>query len=308
MKKSVKRISLVLAMLMSFVFIMSVPASASSSTYVYYTNKGTPNYNYTNLSKLYNSGSSTSWYSRIYSAGCFVTSYAMMLRNMNKLSIGAYKDIRSGVTGRMIPDPYTVTYANTNCASITYDSSSDRYTANYSEDPVVTYPYRISSAFDATYSVVDMTRSAYDSTQSMSIEEKAYWIAYYIRQNSQGVGIVFQSSTAGTHIIVGVETTLSLDYGRSISSPTAYPATYVNPIDFVDPVNTVEQIAFQEQSIQTYLSDQARAVRDITYGSYFTVCDPVNYSSTPGQYVNLNSTWTATVFTLDDVVSLRIFA
>lgn len=76
-----RTICTLLAVCMLFLNIFCLPCYASS--YIYYTNKNTPNYITTNLNKLYCSSgsySSTSWYNRIYSEGCFVTSYAMILK------------------------------------------------------------------------------------------------------------------------------------------------------------------------------------------------------------------------------------
>ncbi len=221
----------------------------------------------------------------------------MILRNLNKTSINSYTDIRTGTTGFLIPDPFTVTWANTGFSSITYDSNNDRYYSSYSSDPVTTYFGTIASAFGAQKVIID-------NMSQMTLEEKVYWIAYYITNYPQGVGIVFNNSSNGTHIIVGVGTTLSLDYGKG--NGIAFPKSLVNDAEFVDPINTEEQNNHKMASIQRFVGKQDRSVCDITYGEFFTVCDPVSTFTNPGQYVNLNLTWTATEYTLDDVQSLRL--
>ena len=167
------------------------------------------------------------------------------------------------------------------------------------------YPYIIANGFNAQYQAIDLTESVFEPGEDMSLEEKIYWIAYYITYNPQGVGIDFYTSSAGHHLIVGVETTLSLDYGRGKAS-NVYPKTIDNRYDYADPVNTSEQAAFKIASIERYFLERDRSINSITYGEFFTVCDPVNTYSTPGEYVNLNNSWVATQYTLDDVISLRL--
>lgn len=65
---------------------LCIPCGAAA--YIYYTNKSEPNYVTTNLDNLYNTGSSPttdpSWGKRIEDDGCFITTYAMLLRNLGK--------------------------------------------------------------------------------------------------------------------------------------------------------------------------------------------------------------------------------
>lgn len=92
----------------------------------------------TNLDKLYSNGSSSSWLSRPKSAGCVITSYAMILRNLGATTSSKHYDFRSGVTGYLASDPFTVMLANTSWPNIT-TSTSGTYIASTTQDPVVTY-------------------------------------------------------------------------------------------------------------------------------------------------------------------------
>lgn len=302
------------ALILVISLVLSISINADSSTYVYYTNKGTPNYNTNNLNILKNtSGTKTyNWANRLFEAGCFITSYAMILRNAKKTTSSSYTDIRKGTTGILSPDPFTVTYANTNFSTITYNQSSGTYVSSYSGDPVATYPLRIASGFNATYKKIDLINSVFTPESTMSLEEKIYWIAYYIKEYPQGVGIEFYNAIAGYHLIVGVETTLSLDFGGPISeiaklaanNPELLPQAKINSANEIDGVNTPAQIAYRNSTINDMLS--VYNTNDITYGEFFTVCDPVHYNSTPGNYVSLNDTWTASAYDLNDVKSIRL--
>ena len=280
---------------MLFLNIFCLPRYASS--YIYYTNKNTPNYITTNLNKLYCSSgsySSTSWYNRIYSEGCFVTSYAMILKNLGNTTSSRVVDVRSSLTttAYLEADPFTVTYTNAGFPSITYNSTSGKYIASYSSDPVFTTPTTIANNFDATYSTVDLS--------GKTDAQKAHNLAYYINKYPQGVGIYFSDSSNGTHLIVGVASTYPLSRStEDIVMPITITDSTKCPVD--DP-STFAAVRFFNGSLDS------RAVEtDMTYGAYFTVCDPVSYYGTSGDNVLMNACWTATTFDFSDIQGLRIF-
>lgn len=290
-----RTICTLLAVCMLFLNIFCLPCYASS--YIYYTNKNTPNYITTNLNKLYCSSgsySSTSWYNRIYSEGCFVTSYAMILKNLGNTTSSRVVDVRSSLTttAYLEADPFTVTYANAGFPSITYNSTSGKYIASYSSDPVFTTPTTIANNFDATYSTVDLS--------GKTDAQKAHNLAYYINKYPQGVGIYFSDSSNCTHLIVGVASTYPLSRStEDIVMPITITDSTKCPVD--DP-STFAAVRFFNGSL-----DSRAVATDMTYGAYFTVCDPVSYYGTSGDNVLMNACWTATTFDFSDIQGLRIF-
>lgn len=286
-----------MAVVILVVSCLIVPSSASSS-YTYWTNKTTPNYTTTNLDILYDSNKSYQWSDRIYSAGCFVTSYAMILNNLGKTTKSQVKDIRTNSTGYLVADPFTVTFANTNFASIS--SSGGYYLSSYTSDPVYTYPSRIATNFDATYTYVDLT----NKTEA----QKAYNLAYYINKYPQGVGIQLSNSTSGTHCIVGIGQTYRNFSSRSedLLLEDVVAPTVVTDINYTDiDVNTV---LATEKALMTSTSTRNTNIRSArsTYDSYFTVCDPVSTSSKSGDCVLFSNCWAGGEYTIADIQYLRI--
>ena len=110
----------------------------------------------TNLDKLYSSGSSSSWLTRFKNAGCVIASYAMILRNLGATTSSSHYDFRSGSTGYLAADPFTVMLANTAWPTITANSNGI-YTANTSQDPIYTYHSRIASSFGKTIRQVSLS-------------------------------------------------------------------------------------------------------------------------------------------------------
>jgi len=89
-------------------------------------NWNTTNLNNTVAGNLWNTGSGWAryrWhingdYSHIKVYGCYVSSIAMILKNLGRTSnSGTRQDLRTGTSGTVIPDPFTVTWANTTSGS-----------------------------------------------------------------------------------------------------------------------------------------------------------------------------------------------
>ncbi len=272
---------------------LCIPCSASS--YAYYTNKLNPNYTTTHLDNLYNTSGSTtaSWESRIYDQGCFVTSYAMILKNLGQTTVSEVADVRYSLTTEsyLEADPFTVTYANADFPSISYNSSSGKYYASYTGDPVDSNPYVIADNFDVTYGYVDLRNSSESS--------KAFNLAYYINEYPQGVAIYFYDSVEGTHLIVGVDSS----YPISRSTEEIVPVTVVTSKES----STVDDSDSFASSDIVRKNNTKTTSTDMTYGSYFTVCDPVSYTGTPGENVPMDESWTATEFDFNDILYLRLF-
>ena len=202
----------------------------------------------TNLDKLYSSGSSTSWLTRFKNAGCIIGSYAMILRNLGATTSSTHYDFRSGVTGHLTSDPFTVMLANTSWPTISANTNGT-YTAATTQDSVYTYHGRIASGFGKTVSQVSLSE--------LSTGEKANAIAYYLSLHPEGVAVSFQSGTR-THTIVFIQTTVEI------------PSTYSPPSSTVLAVTNYE-IASEISEVET---QGVAAASASDYDNSFTVCDP----------------------------------
>lgn len=288
MKFNVKKrtICFILAIYMCIFSSMCIPCSAAS--YHYYTNTTTPNFLTTNLDKLYNESgvyASVKWYDRIHDAGCYVTSYAMVLRSLGKKTIKKVKDIRSSSTGYLGADPFTVTYANAGFPSIVKSSNGNFY-AEYTGDPVYTSPSTIASNFGATFSQVDL-RGKEDSV-------KAYNLASYINKYPQGVVICFTS-----HAVVGIGTT----YPTTRSAEEILPEIFINDPNFKDYDFSSSFLTVKTKYEDSKLKNNASMNN---YGIYFTVCDPVSAYNQSGDNVLLSDCWTGDNFNFSDIQYIRI--
>lgn len=217
-------------------FSQSAPASSATS------------FSTTNLDKLYSSGLSTSWLSRFQNAGCIIASYAMILRNLGASTSSTHYDFRSGTTGYLSADPFTVMLANTSWPTIT-GNSDGTYTASTTQNPVYTYHGRIASAFGKTISQV--------SISGLSDDNKANAIAYYLSLHPEGVAVSFQSGTR-THTIVFTQTTVEV------------PSSYSPPSGTTLAVTNYE---ISPEISELVTSDVATAASS-AYDNSFTVCDP----------------------------------
>lgn len=292
-----KRISFIIAVIMVIVACWSMPANATGS-YTYWTNRNTPNYNITNLNVLYDSGWTYQWSDRIYNAGCFVTSYAMILSNLNKVTATSVTDIRTGSSGYLAPDPFTVTFANSNFASIS--NSGNYYLSSYTNDPVLTSPSLIASNFGATYAYVNLTGKA-EAT-------KAYNLAYYINQYPQGVGIHL-SNSSGTHCVVGIDQTYrnfdskaTIGGDIQIIEPTI--VTSPNYMDVAPDTFFAMEHMILDQIVTNNVINEKNT--DSVYEGYFTICDPVSYTGCSGNGVLFSNSWAGSVYTIADIQYLRL--
>ncbi len=279
MKKSLRVLSLVLC------FVLFAIGVGAASSHTYYTNQPTMNFTTTNLSKLTNNvGSATyNWYDRIYSKGCMVTCVAMVLNNLDVSTTSSKTDIRTGRTGYLDADPFTVTYANTGFASITKNASGN-YVSSYTKDPVTLVVNNINDGFGVTMHSVDIAK--YDSGY------KLYEITKLSKEHPEGIIVYFKSGSK-SHGVVVMESTASLDYGRSITPFTAQQIQYYEanrPIakicthaDIIEPSTTV--IDPQRKQFDGFNET------DKIYGEYLTVCDPINYNSYLGDYVCMNDAY-----------------
>lgn len=217
-------------------FSQSSPANSATS------------FSTTNLDKLYSSGTSYTWLSKYKSAGCIIASYAMILRNLGATTSSSHYDFRSGVTGYLAADPFTVMLANTSWPTIA-NNSDGTYTASTTQNPVYTYHSRVASSFGQTINQV--------SIRNLDDKGKAEAIAYYLSLHPEGVAVSFESGTR-THTIVFVQTTVEV------------PSTYSPP--------TASVMAVTEYDLASDISEldmcSVSTVAASDYDNSFTVCDP----------------------------------
>ena len=202
----------------------------------------------TNLDKLYSSGSSSSWLTGFKNAGCIIASYAMILRNLGATTSSSHYDFRSGSTGYLAADPFTVMLANTAWPTITANSNGT-YTANTSQDPVYTNHSRIASSFGKTIRQVALS--------GLSNTGKAEAIAYYLSLHPEGVAVSFQSGSR-YHTVVFTQTTVEVS---STYSPPS--ASIMSAMD--------DEIPPELSELNT---GNAITVATSAYDNSFTVCDP----------------------------------
>ena len=202
----------------------------------------------TNLDKLYSSGSTSSWLSEFKSTGCFIASYAMVLRNLGAITSTTHPDFRSGITGRLAADPFTVMLANTNWPTISQNSNG-RYTANATNGPTYIYHNRIASSFGKTVNRVYLN--------GLSDASKANAIAYYLSLHPEGV-IVFFDNGNGTHAIVFTQTTVEI------------PSTYSPPASSVLSAASYDVMSEVSETMINNITVAAVS----SYDNSFTVCDP----------------------------------
>ena len=134
----------------------------------------------------------------IMSTGCFIASTAMVLRNMGKTMNGY--DFRTGFTGPLYADPYTVTLANVQRTGkeVVQDSGTGRYNlSTKAVDPVSVVMSNILSptGFNAKYNAGGTSVTGTDA-------QKAATLATAIAGNNKRGIIALLKTGSRTHYIV----------------------------------------------------------------------------------------------------------
>lgn len=202
--------------------------------------------------------------------GCYVTSIAMVLRNMNVTTVMPQYDVRTGGYGYLYADPYTVTMANAYWPTITWNSESGRYealsyTSFHSPVYISSYNYIASSFGKNIYEV---------SFSGMDAATIAFNLDYYINQNPEGVLVSFED-----HMMVFTESY----YNGSIimKSDSAQELKLASPVRL-----TPENEHLYRDSIPTIDSIQSRSVtRNSHYDGMFRCCDPAADTEADGNNV-----------------------
>lgn len=137
------------------------------------------------------------------SGGCAIASFAMVLRNQNLTMTG--KDIRTGFTGALNADPYSVTLANMNIDGTGLSFTNGQCLTNYSGDPVAISTTKlgyIATKFSTVITKVDSTTlSSYKSSETEFISS----ISGLLSINPYGIIIQFidaDETAYGSHFIV----------------------------------------------------------------------------------------------------------
>lgn len=240
-----------------------------------------------NISQLVTNPNSYSLYSRLTTAGCQITSYAMVLKNLNKNTTASHYNPQTQNYSIMSADPVTVMFAN-----MLFPVPVNN-TVSYAEDPVSAYRNRIASAFGTTCTHYDIS--------SLTRLQKIIAITYYLTQNPEGIVLRF-SGSAGTHSLVaamsGYEATQSqVNTVRTLiesNRSDQYNEENETPVD----VTNINPGGY---------SSTRGLINDSNGGSYFTVFDPADYGTSTDGSLSLSSTWTAQYYSWSDLVAIEFF-
>lgn len=222
------------------------------------------NFETKNLNNLYyknkdGSLSSETWLSKINNGGCFVSSYAMVLKNLGATTTQSRYDVRTGLTTILQPDPFTVTLANTQWPSITLDANG-KYVADTIASPVSCIHSNIVGGFGKTY-----TRYAMPASNL----EKAKLIAYLLSLNPEGIIVYFENSS-NSHAIVFTATTYEVPIGYQ--PPT--PSSLLSADDAeMESYISEAQVSAWEASLKRN-SNNVTSAASTEYDNLFTVYDP----------------------------------
>ncbi len=226
---------------------------------------------------------STTFKKEMNSYGCAVSSYAMILRNLNKYTTVSYKDIRDGINGsrtKRITDPVSVSYANIgfieakddpkNPSMYLIDTTGLIDRNNTSQSPVYTYPASIGSGFGVTFE-----RTTFNSYTTES--DKKGNIAKLLVDHPEGICAYFIDGTYGPHMIVIRSTTYEAPEKFALAQ--SYPVTQFMYDDVS--CKSFEQIAIEKDTI---------SLQSFTDGDKFIIYDPQNFNDSG---VKLSDSWTA---------------
>lgn len=230
-----------------------------ANTPLYTTTAYSPSYN------QLNKGHINKW-------GCSIASMAMVLRNMGATVSNKY-DLRTGTTGNLNADPFTVTMANISWPEITSGSNNHYEILSYTSEnsPMNPYWHRIASSFGKTAYLVDLTNK--------NNLEKADILAYHVNANPEGIVV----RTAG-HTLVFTQTT------HEISEDLLLYSKLPTPVEITQ--SNEAAIALAEfANIQNDYS--VRAVSSTEYDSEFICYDPGTSQSALGNGVTFSNSYTA---------------
>lgn len=259
----------------------------ASYTYTYYYNKDPESsvgrFSIANISGLKNKNN-VNVVQAIKDAGCFVTSYAMVLKNLGATTSSTHYDNRTSSTGYLSSDPFTVTLAN-----MGFPSTSSNVLNSY------VYPVSIQSAtsigqyFDKTFTQADLS--------GLSDSSKMYNIDYYYDKYPQGIILRFEHENGSKHALVVIGSTYQ-NHTRALSDSCISPE--VN-IDF-----SVDENEIISSSVMPRYTPTSGKINDNNGGSYFTVHDPAYYGTSSDGALTLSNSWTAQEFSWSELKYIQI--
>lgn len=214
--------------------------------------------------------------------GCYASAYAMILKNLGAKTITQETDFRTGYTGYLDADPFTIMLANTQFPAVNYNSSNQHYeitSYTLSNTPVYMYYVRVANAFG--YDVVNVDLSG------KTAEEKSSTITQHLNSHPEGVHLRISYSVDGSaaHSLVFTKSTYSVS---SISLNSIEKGTLMTD------VNAVAEMA--ELNNNSYQTNNFSIMTTSSFDSYFTVCDPGTQWLDKGDNVNFTNSYSYSNF------------
>ena len=259
-----------------------------------------------------------SWYTNLANYGCFVCSFAMVLKNLNKTTTRTIPNIMAA-NGATIPNqymsaqPYAIMWANTTPYGVAYSLNTIGTTFTYQDNKYITAAnasdmcIRDRSAIGLLFDVAIATYNV----GSMSTESKKNAIANFLSKNQEGIILVFNNSTYATHAMVITETTYE---GTQIdsyeSSLESRLPTNSQTARALDNSNIKVKEAFDRESIRIHeanAQNRSTSTEAFSDGDMFTAYDPGRYNGTTYcNGVSLNRTYTSNYYNWDDLTQIIV--
>lgn len=270
--------------------------------YIYYA-QNPLNITATNLEKTYSTSYPTlSWKTALINEGCVISSYAMVLNNMDA-TISSVEDVRlADENGNMssmsnvAADPYTVMIANANAYAgndITYNATEDKFYIDSTRYPVGTNIYDIALRFGVEY-------DRYNFNSSHTNEYKKNAAAYLVAENPQGICLFFENPSVedSTHMIVLTETSYTVSSDFALMDPTISSQS----------ISDSTIMALAEETVvaghmRTYTTLASAAV--IEDGEQFIVFDPYSVTHDGGN-VCLSDSYTGNTYTWNQLFRIEV--
>lgn len=210
--------------------------------------------------------------------GCFVTSYAMVLRNLNATTTVQRTDFRTNTTGRLQADPFIVTMVNLNWPQIMNQNGRYEISSYAAADSPVTIQSHssIANAFGKTY-------ISHDFASLTTPEARASELTRLIEENPAGVIVRFDG-----HSMVFAHSSY-----QGNRQATAWEPLTVGTV--VTPENERQVLGPDFYTVH----DEKECPVEITgtdYDAHFTVYDPAASTSAKGEGVPLPSAYSYTKY------------
>lgn len=218
--------------------------------------------------------------------GCIAASLAMVLENVGAETEEVYYDLRTGQTGNMEPDPFTITYANIGYPSIRSESGYyyiDDY--EHSNSPVyMSSPNRGRSevAGDYGYDIYHI------DLEGKTTQEKVNIISEQLAKNSEG--IMTRISASHTIVInnINSERSRSLDKNYEMEKHD-----YDSEAKLLTPELEIKIQEKEQQMLKENKFSNALSVKEESeYDDQFIVTDPGTQQTNKGDNVVYNKSWT----------------